>query len=211
MLSLAPTSRGDLEKKVGPSVELTATRQGEPGRYDRLGGARFGALNSLTPAAAVWVVVSRQCDKLVDLDTRQSSRDEFVWRGRCENGTVFTLFENDVQAVRPKLKGGLNEASIAAIPQPEPDDGIEPDELDWLKACVDTFRGGLKPGESFLHDTWKLGRRTAGQRVLTVSGKISTDAFHEGAARLECRGDVKSRKVIEITYRAHGVSHVIKG
>lgn len=205
-----PTSRRDLERKVGPLVELSATRAGEPGRYDRLGAKRFAELNSLSPSAALLVATSRKCDQLVDVDTRGSSRDELVWRGRCENGTVFVLFENDVRAVRSKLQGGLTQSSIASVPPPEPDSGSEPDELDWLRPCVDRFRESLGAGETFLHDTWKLGRRTADHRTLVVSGTISTDAFHTSPARFECKGEVKTGKVADITYTAHGLRRVIK-
>lgn len=209
-LSPAATSRRDLQAKVGPLVELSATPKGEPGRYERLGPARFEALNSLTPTAALYIAASRQCDRLVDIDTRATSREELVWRGRCENRTVFTVFEDDVRPLRSKLAGSLSEAAIAALPPPEPDDGIEPKELDWLGPCLNKFRTILRPGETYLHDTWTLGRRERGQRTLTVSGKLATDAFHESTARFSCRGDVKSGRVLEVAYRARGVNGVIK-
>lgn len=197
-LSPAPTSRAELENKVGPLVELTATRKGEPGRYDRLGAERFNALNALSPTVALYIAATRKCDRLVDVDTRASSRDELVWRGRCENGTAFTVFEDDVRGVRAKLQGALSAATIAALPPPEPDDGNEPDELGWLTPCVDQFRSGLKEGETFLHDTWKLGRRKSDMRTLTVSGHISTNAFKERPARFACVGNVKTGKVVKI-------------
>ena len=198
-LSPAATSRADLETKVGPLVELSATPKGEPGRYDRLGVQRFNALNSLSPTVALYIAASRECGELVNLDTRQSSRDELVWRGRCENGNVFTVFEEDARVVRPKLRGSLSYASISALPPPETGDGNEPGELDWLGPCVTKIRAGLKDGETFLHDEWKLGRRRAGHRTLVISGKISTNAFNEHSARFGCDGDVATGQVLEIT------------
>lgn len=192
------SSRGDLEGKVGPLVELAATRQGEPGRYDRLGAAQFSKLNSLSPSAALYIAASPRCDQLIDVDTRRSTPSELVWRGRCANGTIFTVFENDVKNARSRLTGVLTEASIRAIPPPAPDEGTEPGELDWLRPCLERFRGTLTAEESFLHDRWKLGRRSQGRRTLSVSGNISTDAFHEKPHRFECTGDVATGRVLEI-------------
>ena len=194
-----PQSIADLKSKVGPNVELSATRQGEPGRYDRLGAGRFNDLNSLSRWAALWVASSVKCDQLVDMDTRQSSTEELAWVGRCSNGRRYWVFENDVAAVKSKIAGRADADSISDLMSPSPVEGSPLTMMELLAACQREFNAFLPDGPSSIGDGYTGGKRRAGVANFRVTGRLSANAFSNTKTFYTCTVTDKA-KVEELRY-----------
>lgn len=187
--SPSPATIADLKAKVGPLVELSATRQGEPGRYDRLGSQRFSDLNALSRWAALWVATSNKCDQLIDMDTRQSSRDELVWVGRCDNGRQYKVYELDVADAKVQLRNRADGDSVRDVVPPTPLDGnvLDPTMMEMLAVCQAQFNRNLPSDGTYMGDGSTGGKRRAGQAEFRATGTLAANAFSSVKTAYVCR------------------------
>lgn len=194
-----PKTIADLKAKVGPLVELTATRQGEPGRYERLGSRRFNDLNNLSRWAALWVATSTRCDRLIDMDTRQSTREELAWVGKCENGSRYWVFEEDVAAVKSEISERGDTASISDLTPPVPTESTPYTMMELLAACQQEFNAFLPDDQSYIGDGYTGGKRQAGKANFRVTGTLSSNAFSDTKTSYNCTVSDR-RQVQELRY-----------